>query len=64
MHQAFPLLFALLTLAGCSLAPAYERPDVAAPAAFKEATTDAQWKTAEPAEAPAENGGRCSVTRS
>jgi multidrug efflux system outer membrane protein len=51
IHLAFPLLFALLTLAGCSLAPAYERPNVAAPATFKEAITDAHWKTAEPAEA-------------
>lgn len=50
LRRGFPLLFGLLTLAGCSLAPKYERPDVAAPAAFKEATTDPDWKTAEPAE--------------
>lgn len=46
----FPLLAALLTLAGCSLAPTYERPAVATPAAFKEAPAEGQWKTAEPAE--------------
>lgn len=44
-----------LALAGCSLAPTYERPAAATPAAFKEAAGDssadaAKWKTAEPAE--------------
>ncbi|NSL54955.1 efflux transporter outer membrane subunit [Uliginosibacterium aquaticum] len=48
--RLFPLLAALLTLAGCSLAPAYQPPQVETPAAFKEAPTAAQWKTAEPAE--------------
>ncbi|AYR22559.1 efflux transporter outer membrane subunit [Herbaspirillum rubrisubalbicans] len=51
------LLAALLVLAGCSVAPTYERPSVDTPAAFKEAapTTQtgangSQWKTAQPAE--------------
>ncbi|WP_323073965.1 efflux transporter outer membrane subunit [Mycetohabitans endofungorum] len=53
-----PLLGALLVLAGCSLAPTYERPLVAMPHAFKEApanATDAvahagSWKPAQPSE--------------
>lgn len=45
-----PLLAALLVLAGCSVAPPYQRPAVDTPAAFKEATAPGQWKTAEPAE--------------
>lgn len=53
-----PLLGALLVLAGCSLAPTYERPSVAMPDAFKEApanATDAvshagSWKPAQPSE--------------
>ncbi|MFJ3048314.1 efflux transporter outer membrane subunit [Herbaspirillum chlorophenolicum] len=52
------LLAALLVLAGCSVAPTYERPSVDTPAAFKEAapqTTVAgengsQWKAAQPSE--------------
>jgi multidrug efflux system outer membrane protein len=60
------LLASLLVLAGCSVAPSYQRPDVATPAAFKEAssaivkevapaTKDApsvagNWKPAQPAE--------------
>ncbi|QDF97967.1 RND transporter [Azoarcus sp. DD4] len=54
--RRIPLLLAtLLTLAGCSLAPVYERPEVATPAAFKEAdpaleAAAAKWKTAAPAE--------------
>jgi len=49
------LLAALLVLAGCSVAPTYERPPVATSVAYKEAantdgaTTD--WKTAQPSEA-------------
>jgi multidrug efflux system outer membrane protein len=48
-----PLL--LLALAGCSLAPTYERAAVTTPVAFKEAAAGtvvdaAKWKTAEPAE--------------
>ena len=48
--RLFPLLAALLVLAGCSVAPPYERASVATPAAFKEAALAGQWKTAEPAE--------------
>ena len=48
--RLFPLLAALLTLAGCSLAPTYQRPTVDTPVAFKEAAPEGQWKTAEPAE--------------
>jgi multidrug efflux system outer membrane protein len=48
--RLFPLLAALLTLAGCSLAPSYQPPVVDSPTAFKEAAADSQWKTAEPAE--------------
>jgi multidrug efflux system outer membrane protein len=49
--RLLPLLAALLALAGCSLAPTYQRPEVATPAAFKEAAPAiGQWKTAEPAE--------------
>ncbi|MDB5761538.1 MAG: efflux transporter outer rane subunit [Herminiimonas sp.] len=49
------LLAALLILAGCSVAPVYQRPAVNTPGAFKEAATTAadtaaQWKTAQPAE--------------
>src|SRR5271169_3067799 len=48
------LLAAMLVVAGCSLAPKYEKPDVNAPAAFKEealSTADAgTWKTAQPSE--------------
>ena len=45
----------LLAAAGCSLAPRYVRPDVAAPASFKEAPAatapgSPAWKAAEPAE--------------
>jgi len=51
--RLFPLLAALLALAGCSVAPPYERASVDTPAAFKEAALAGQWKTAEPAEAVA-----------
>jgi len=49
------LLAALLVLAGCSVAPTYDRPSVDTPAAFKEAGPQlgqdgSQWKTAQPAE--------------
>ena len=47
-------LLASLLLVGCSLAPTYVKPDVNAPAAFKEqplSTADAgTWKTAQPSE--------------
>jgi len=40
-----------LLLAGCSLAPTYERPAVPAPAAFKEAAGSSEdWKPAQPAD--------------
>ena len=49
------LLAALLVLAGCSVAPTYERPSVDTPAAFKEAAVQtgengSQWKAAQPSE--------------
>jgi multidrug efflux system outer membrane protein len=48
------LLTGLLILAGCSLAPTYERPAVDTPAAFKEAVksgeNNSQWKIAQPSE--------------
>lgn len=50
------LLAALLVLAGCSVAPTYERPTVDTPVAFKEAAKPAagengsQWKAAQPSE--------------
>jgi multidrug efflux system outer membrane protein len=46
-------LAALLILAGCSVAPPYQRPAVDTPAAFKEAPAGSQWKPAEPAESVA-----------
>ncbi|PKO58565.1 MAG: RND transporter [Betaproteobacteria bacterium HGW-Betaproteobacteria-19] len=55
--RRIPLLLAtLLVLAGCSLAPVYERPAVGTPTAYKEAdpaaeaTAAARWKAATPAE--------------
>ena len=54
MNLAVGLLGSLLFLAGCSVAPTYQRPEVTTPTAFKEAPTnaavDAKWKPAEPAE--------------
>ena len=48
------LLASLLILAGCSLAPTYQRPEAAVPAAYKEASAaDGQWKLAEPADSAA-----------
>lgn len=52
------LLASLLILAGCSLAPTYQRPDAAVPAAYKEApaadaTVSEQWKLAQPSDAAA-----------
>ncbi|HMD61946.1 MAG TPA: hypothetical protein VKG78_10960, partial [Opitutaceae bacterium] len=38
----------LLAAAGCAVGPDYRRPEVAAPAAFKE---DAQWRVAAPEDA-------------
>jgi len=61
-NRGWGLSALLLVLAGCSLAPVYERPDVNAPAAFKEtpvqssagdiaAQADAgTWKTAQPSD--------------
>jgi len=48
--RLFPLLAALLVMAGCSVVPPYERASVDAPAAFKEAPAGSNWKVAEPAE--------------
>lgn len=54
MNPGFGLLAALLVLAGCSVAPTYQRPEVTTPASFKEAPQAAQsdpnWKPAQPAE--------------
>jgi len=48
------LLAVLLVLAGCSMAPTYNKPDVDAPGAYKEAAPAtpqaANWKTAQPSE--------------
>jgi outer membrane protein, multidrug efflux system len=47
-------LVAALVLAGCSVAPVYNKPEAVAPPAFKEAIPAAEagrWKTAEPSEA-------------
>jgi multidrug efflux system outer membrane protein len=49
--KAAGLLLSLLILAGCSLAPHYEVPQMKLPAAYKEADSQVAWKTAEPAEA-------------
>jgi multidrug efflux system outer membrane protein len=51
-------LLAALLIAGCSVAPTYQRPDVSAPGAFKEAApvakdvapAEGNWKKAQPAE--------------
>src|SRR5690606_36454914 len=55
MNPGFGLLAALLVLAGCSVAPTYQRPELTTPASFKEAPQaaehDPQWKPAQPAEA-------------
>jgi multidrug efflux system outer membrane protein len=49
---ASALLTLLLALAGCSVAPVYQKPDAAVPAAYKEAVAiDANWKEAQPSEA-------------
>lgn len=46
------LLAMMLILAGCSVAPVYQKPSVATPAAFKEApATNGNWKPAQPADA-------------
>lgn len=44
------LLVSLLVLAGCSVAPVYERPLVDTPVSYKEAPVADGWKAAEPAE--------------
>ncbi len=50
-RHATGLLASLLLLAGCSVAPIYDKPQIATPAAFKEAApVDAHWKPAEPAD--------------
>lgn len=59
MSLRFPVagLLSALILAGCAVGPEYQRPDVAIPAAFKEATLSPQaawqWQTAQPSDAVA-----------
>jgi multidrug efflux system outer membrane protein len=54
MRYSFPLsLMTAALLAACSLAPTVPQPDLAVPAAFKEAPTEGTWKAALPAEAKA-----------
>jgi multidrug efflux system outer membrane protein len=52
MSKSFSIIV-LVILAGCSLAPKFESPQVETPAQFKELTPAerGQWKTAQPAEA-------------
>ena len=56
-NLALSTMVAALVLAGCSLTPVLKTPDVAVPAAFKEASTPlvaadgSQWQVAQPAEA-------------
>ncbi|HRN66399.1 MAG TPA: RND transporter, partial [Alicycliphilus sp.] len=51
------LPIALTLLAGCASAPPYQRPAIALPAQFKQATTAAQdagiWRPVQPQDAPA-----------
>jgi len=55
-NRGWGLSALLLVLAGCSLAPVYVKPDVNAPAAFKEtpvqssAADEGTWKTAQPSD--------------
>lgn len=57
MSLRFPLagLLSALILAGCAVGPEYQRPEVATPAAFKEATLSPeaarQWQAAQPKDA-------------
>lgn len=51
-RRLFSVVAAALVLAGCSVAPRYERPDVGVGTAFKETVPEsAQWKRAEPGDA-------------
>lgn len=53
LKSASSLLMLLLVLAGCSVAPTYERPEVFTPASYKEAPApqaSADWKEAQPSE--------------
>lgn len=53
-RRAFGLLASLLVLAGCSVAPTYDKPALATPTAYKEApAADPNWKPAEPADTAA-----------
>lgn len=53
-RRAFGLLASLLVLAGCSVAPTYDKPALNLPAAYKEApAADPNWKPAEPADTAA-----------
>lgn len=50
LKSASSLLMLLLVLAGCSVAPKYEKAEVATPAAYKEAQANSNWKEAQPSE--------------
>src|SRR5205823_2964463 len=52
----------LLAGAGCTVGPDYQRPAAPVPAVYKEASTDAQWQRARPADA-ADRGAWWSVFR-
>lgn len=50
LRLATGLLASLLLLAGCSVAPTYQRPDAITPTAYKEAPAHGNWQPAQPAE--------------
>ncbi|MFZ6657183.1 efflux transporter outer membrane subunit [Undibacterium sp. TJN19] len=51
LKSASSLLMLLLVLAGCSVAPTYEKAEVSTPAAYKEVlATSTNWKEAQPSE--------------
>lgn len=48
--RPLPLALVILALSGCSVTPAYQRPEVAPPAAYKEAAANGPWQPAQPAD--------------